>query len=160
MDVSNRPSIKVSPVDAAHRALVAAPVASSTSRDRILSAAELLWCRSAAIPSVRCIGLEAGRSPVTVLAPFGRLVDLYAEVIRRERSLLDEGWFSAHPKARAAFFRLHVSDLRARDPVLLRLPGLVLASIAGAGVTLPARMTVPWYSLAAFASEEELRLSA
>ena len=153
---------KVSPVDAALVALVGACAAPVPWSARVLDGAALAWCRTLSIPSVRTIARSLGVAPSTVIRS-GGLVELYAEVIAREWSLLDEGWLSAHPTARSSFFRRHVAALRARDPVLLRLPGLVLASMAGAGVSLPGRLTVPWYSLAAFASadeQEQVALSA
>lgn len=150
---------KVSPVDAALLALVGVSAAPVPWSARVLDGAALAWCHGLSIPSVRIIARSLGVAPSTVVR-HGGLVDLYAEVIAQEWSRLDDGWFAAHPKARGSFFRRHVIELRTRDPVLLRLPGLVLASIAGAGIVLPARLTVPWYSLAAFASEDELTRSA
>lgn len=159
-----RPATKVSPVEIARLALsdVSAGVPSPW-RDEVVALAALLWCRGLAIPSVRALAAALGRAPSEVLRPFGGVVELYAEVIRCEWAVLDGGWFAAHPKARAGCFRAHVVELRTRDPALLRLPGLVLGAVTGAGRRVPAGLAVPWYSLAAFADDGSVvidRLSA
>ena len=150
---------KVSPVDAAVVALAADPDPPSWSA-RVLGGAALVWCQTLSIPSVRYLARAIGRAPSTVVR-HGSLVELYAAVVGQEWARLDAGWFSAHPEARASFFRSHVIELRARDPVLLRLPGLVIPAITTAGHPVPARLAVPWCSLAAFVDEPEvLELSA
>jgi hypothetical protein len=151
---------KVSPVDAATVALGAVDEPPAWSM-RVLDGATLEWCRALSLPTARTLAHAIGRAPSTIVR-HGGLVGLYAEVIRREWTALDERWFSAHPRARAAYFRQHVAELLARDPVMLRLPGLVLAAVATAGAPVPARLAVPWFSLAAFAADADdaLALSA
>ena len=151
---------KVSPVDAARLAvsgLVGPPCAG-----RVLAAAEVLWCRTLMVPSVRALAAQVGCAPSSVVRGRLRLVDVYAEVIDREWRLLDEGWFTAHPRGRPAFFRRHVWELHARDPALQRLPGLVLAARAGVeGVAaVPPTLSVAWFALGAFAADGSLALSA
>ena len=153
---------KVSPVDAARLAVASGVQAVPSSAAAVLAVAELVWCRTLSIPSVRVLAAELGCAPLTILPSRLRLVDVYASVIAREWALLDSGWFSAAPRARPAFFRQHVWSLHARDPVLQRLPGLVLASVGGVerGPVLPPRLSVPWFALGAFASVGSLALSA
>jgi len=158
---SERSPTKVSPIDAARLSFEVEPVVASPSRARALDAAELVWCRTLMIPSVRAIAVAARCAPSNVIRS-RRLVDLYAEVIAREWALLDAGWFSAHPKARAMFFRRHVFELHARDPVLQRLPGLVLSSLAAASpaAPFPPRLALVWFAVGAFAADGSIALSA
>jgi len=152
---------KVSPVDAARLSTrLSGRIGCGAA---VLAAAELVWCRTLAIPSVRTLAAEVGCAPSSILRPGRRrLVDVYAEVIAREWQVLDAGWFSAHPRARAGFFRRHVHELHARDPVLQRLPGLVLAARAGVEgcARLPPTLAVPWFALGAFAADGSFALSA
>lgn len=90
-----------------------------------------MWCRELTFPTVRRLAAEIGRSPVTILTPFGRVIDIHAEVIRREWSSL-QTIANAAPHLRPQRMAEHVSALRCFDPGLVRLPAPVEAAIAGA----------------------------
>lgn len=135
--------VKFSLIDAARIALVSDPVPSTPARDRTLAAASVMWCRELTIPTVRRLAAEVGRSPVTVLQPFGRLIHIYAEVIRREWAELEAiaGLESAERSTRLA---RHVAGLELVDPVLGRLPTLVEAAVVAAqSSTKPALPVAP-----------------
>jgi hypothetical protein len=147
---------KFSMVDAGRLALDGYPVRRSRTRDEILLGAARLWCRDLSAPTVRAIGGAVGRSPVTVLAPFGSAIRLYAEVIRAEWDVLESGWYSPPSEQAWCFLREHVQTLAEIDRVLLRLPALVHAALSGEEARLPAGgvddRSASLYVLAAFAT--------
>lgn len=122
---------KFSAVDAARLALSAETIEPTPARERTVNAAAVMWCRELAFPTIRRLAAEVGRSPVTVLKPFGRVIDIYAEVIRREWAAL-ETIADAAAHERPQQMAEHMAALHRFDPVLVRLPVLVEASIAGA----------------------------
>lgn len=141
------------PVDGA-RAAFDRPRRLTPARLRVVRAAARLWCRDLRFPSVRAIGSAAGlRSPSTVVGGAG-IVDLQAAVIAWEWRQIERGWVAVPPVAAAGWLADHGRALLADDPTLLRLPGLVVTAVAGAGV-LPYRMApddlVPLLGLAALA---------
>lgn len=124
-------------LDAGRLAASVAPVHRSPARDEILIGAARLWCRDLSPPTVRAIGIAVGRSPVTVLAPFGSMRHLYAHVIREEWSLLDRRWYRASPGDAWDFLGDHVAQLSSVDRTLLRLPALVHAAISSSPTAAP-----------------------
>ena len=123
------PTQKYSVVDAAQLALTAAPVRATKATDAIVLGAARVWCRQLSIPTVRAIGAEVGRSPVTVLHPFGGMLELYAEVIRREWDLLTRRWFAPSPDEAWSFLEEHALALARECRALLRLPAFVHAAM-------------------------------
>src|SRR4051812_44606720 len=147
---------KFSMVDAGRLALDERPVCRSKARDEILLGAARLWCRDLSAPTVRAIGRAVGRSPTTVLTPFGSAIRLYAEVIRVEWDVLESGWYSPPAENAWRFLPEHVQTLSNIDRVLFRLPALVHAALSGDEARLPARgvdrRSASLYVLAAFAT--------
>lgn len=156
-----RAAVKFSALDAARRANEVTPLAMSPSRERTLHAAASLWCRNLTLPTIRQVAAEAGRSAVTVLAPFDTVLDVYAHVIRLEWQLLRDNWFGAEPAEAMQFLRVHAIDLGSRDPSLLRLPSLVHAAMVGARPAVCGDADVdrvfPLYALAVGAAHLPLR---
>lgn len=117
--------------------------------------AATLWCRELGIPTVRELGRVVGRSPVTVLRGFEHLIDVYAEVIRSEWALLEDGWHRGVSAERVDWLVGHAASLAAVDAALLRLPALVRAAVVTANPSLAAcaelGVAMPLLALAAFA---------
>ncbi len=140
-------------IDAARLALRSPAIAPTPRRDRLLGTAATLWCRGLQFPTVRQIGAAMGHaSPSSPLNGFGRLIEIQAEVIRREWRSIEEGWLGAGPAERSAWLVLHVRRLLALDPACVRLPALVSTAVSAAqpGVVDGASLA-PLHALAAFA---------
>ena len=119
---------------------------------RILDLARCLWCREGAMPTVRQLAAEAGlRSPSTVLNGYGRLVDLYAEVMRTELDRLRS--IASRPSGdRIVGLAAHGAELSNRDRSLVRLPVLVLWAVEAARpAAVPGGVWRPAHVLAALA---------
>jgi hypothetical protein len=130
---------KYSMVDAGRLALDLVPIRRSPARDEILLGAARLWCRDLTAPTVRAIGAAVGRSPVTVLTPFGSARHLYAYVIRLEWDLLESGWYLPRVDEAWNFLGEHIQTLARVDRALLRLPALVHAVLSCNAVAPPPR---------------------
>lgn len=143
---------KFTATDAALEALMLPGPRATVSRNRIVGRATVLWCRGLQFPSIRRIGRAAGiSSPSSVSTPFGTALGIQAEVIRREWSWV-ERWLRIAPDGRDDALAAHGHDLTDRDPVCLRLPGLVCSAVVGSGVLRarpPAHLLAPLHALAA-----------
>jgi hypothetical protein len=143
---------KFTPADAARAALDRPGSSPTPAQARTLDVARCLWCREAAMPTVRQLAAEAGlRSPSTILKGFGRLVDLYAQVVRTELDRLRS--IASRPSAdRIAALAAHGSELSSRDRSLVRLPVLVLCAVdAARPAAVPAGVWLGAHVLAALA---------
>ena len=120
---------KFSPVDAARLAAMSAPRALSVHQEVVVWRAAVLWCRELAFPTARSLAADIGRWPSTVLHGFGHMVEIQAEVIRGERAAL-AALDHDDPTTLAENLGVHAATLAAVDPVLVRLPCLVLCALA------------------------------
>lgn len=148
---SSAPS-KFTATDAARDALTVPGPRATVSRNRIVGRAAVLWCRGLQFPSIRRIGAAAGfSSPSTVSTPFGSALGIQAEVIRREWAWVEK-WLRIAPDGRDRALAGHCHNLADRDPVCLRLPGLVCSAVVGSGVLRdrpPAHLLAPLHALSA-----------
>jgi hypothetical protein len=163
LTVSDHPT-KFSPIDAARVALATDPLALSPAQQRVLSIAATMWCRDLSFPTVRALGAQANRAPVTVLNGFDHAVLIHAEVIRVEWAVLQHTW---HTVPRATTARVdalldHALALAMIDRVLLRLPALANAAVLAAGDPKVAARTLapsaPLYVIASFAERHQPQL--
>jgi AcrR family transcriptional regulator len=92
--------------------------------DRILAATATLWCRNLTFPTAREVGALAGVAPSTVVSAFGGMSELVDAVVATELAHLDACRTAPDP---AAAFQRRIAELRTVDPVLGRLPWLVMA---------------------------------
>ena len=96
--------------------------------DRIRVATARLWCRNLTFPNAREVGALACVAPSTVVSAFGGVSELVEAVVANELAHLDGCRNATDPEAA---FERRVTELRAVDPVLERLPWLVMARAGG-----------------------------
>ncbi|QYG95199.1 hypothetical protein HC251_24065 [Iamia sp. SCSIO 61187] len=153
-DLGVAPRTKFSSAHAAELALTTSGPRRTPSRDRILRAATVQWCRDLQFPTARDVAQATGLSSVSsVVTPFGRCVDLQAEIIRTEWGLVSRGWAAAPDGSRPRWLVEHARRLAELDGACLRLPSLVCSAVAAAGVTALPRpdLLVPLHAMAALA---------
>lgn len=145
---------KFTPVDAARRAVLPAPIWVSPARRRVIDAAALLWCRDLAFPTVRVIASHLGCVPSSVLNGYAHHLDLQAMIMRLEWAQLDGG-LRGESIDRLVFLADHACALAAADIALLRLPSFVVAARLAAdpqlGSSAPGRASMAVHLLASLA---------
>jgi hypothetical protein len=120
-------------VDAARLALHRHEVVLTRTQVRVADAALRGWCRDQRFPTARRLGTDlGGRSPSTALSSFPHLIDIQAEVIRREWRHLDQEWFGAPVGDGVSWLEAHARNLAALERTCLRLPSLVTAAVLDA----------------------------
>ena len=112
--------------------------------DRVVIATALLWCRHGTLPTARQVAATAGVAVTTVRAAFGDTERLYDAIAERELAKVKACLLALRAPCEA--LAEHAVVLHSFDRTLVRLPGLALARVSGAGTD------VEWLTPAAVAA--------